>query len=194
MKINRLWIYFILLTGLSYNFFGQDMRAPKEKRVSPTKSTLDLERSFITLQRTRCLGTCSAYKVKILADGTLFYEGTVNVKIKEKTSAKLTKAQLKRLVAEFKKARYFTLHSSYVKEKDGCDLLSDAPLVYTSIQYEGRKKSVKHDLGCYSATGNKRFTAELTRLTDLENAVDEIININQWIGTIDERKQFQYIK
>ncbi len=147
--------------------------------------------SMISLERSECFGTCPNYKVTIWGDGRLIYEGIKYVKTEGTITAKVATKQFQELMAAFRKAKYFKLRDSYAYEKDGCTaMVSDEFWAYTTIQINSRKKSIRHYMGCYE--GSDKFNLELQRLTELENKIDEIIKIEQWIGTKEERNKFQY--
>lgn len=157
----------------------------------------DLEQNklepIIIFERTECYGVCPKYSVKIFTDRSLIYEGINFVKIKGKVNSEISKDQFQQLITEIKKANYFSLRNSYSDEKDGCKALSsDSPWVYTTIQIAARKKSVAHYLGCVG--GNNKFDKELKILTKLEDKIDEIIGIDQWIGNKKERSKFSYLR
>jgi hypothetical protein len=58
---------------------------------------------------------------------------------------------------------------------------TDRPDAYTSVQINGKRKTIYHYLGC------KGKDAEIfpARLSELENKIDEIVETKRWIG---ERK------
>jgi hypothetical protein len=179
----------VVVTGLSSYLSGQSSSSTKKaNRSAPTQTKLYL----LEFERTECLGTCPAYKIKVTNDGTLFYEGKMFVKTKGKVTSRLTREQLFALEAAVEKARYFNFRNSYSTVKDGCNSGSDDAWAYTSIRFMGRKKSISHYYGCRSGTGNKRFTKELKRLSDFETEIDRIINVDQWIGSSEWRDQLRY--
>src|SRR5262245_27956724 len=136
--------------------------------------------SVTVLERGVCFGTCPAYKLTITANSSVEFEGRHFVKKKGLVRATISWEQLKRLVAEFEKAKFFTLKDRYVDEGDGCaEVLTDSPTVKTSIKIAGKTKSVEHYHGCQGPP-------ILERLTALENKIDEVVNASQWF---DENNQ-----
>ena len=123
---------------------------------------------IITLERTPCFGFCPVYTLNIHGDGTVVYEGKDFVKIKGHAEATISQEEIEQLVAEFEKVDYFSLHDSYTERT-----ITDAPSVITSITIDGRTKTIEHYHGDFSTP------EELTRL---EDRIDEIINIDQWIN------------
>lgn len=68
---------------------------------------------FISFERSVCLGTCPAYTVRIMADGSLKYVGKSYVRTVGPVSTKLTNRQLLELRSAIRKANYFSFRRSY---------------------------------------------------------------------------------
>lgn len=129
----------------------------------------------ITLERTACFGTCPVYKLTIYDDGKVEYEGHEYVKQRGKAQGQITKEALEELVREFEKIDYFKLNESYSSEGKNCpQLWTDHPTAITSLNWKGRKKTVRHYHGC-------RGNPVLHQLTALENKIDEVANTERWI-------------
>jgi hypothetical protein len=134
--------------------------------------------TLITLQRSTCFGTCPDYKVTISADGKVTFEGREFVKTKGTVHGSITLEGLRQLVAEFDKARYFSLRDKYETEKDGCpEYWTDHPSAVTSIRIDGKSKSISHYQGCRDDKG-----AYPKALTELEDRIDQIVGTKQWIN------------
>ncbi len=128
----------------------------------------------IVLERGVCFGPCPAYRLTIKANGSVEFEGMHYVKKKGIVRATISQEGLKRLVAEFEKAKFFTLKDRYLSEEDGCaSVVTDQPYVTTSITIAGKTKSIKHYTGCGGLP-------VLERLTALEDKIDEVVNASQW--------------
>src|SRR5688572_32573213 len=76
--------------------------------------------TLITLERHDCWRGCADYVVTISADGTVTFEGKANVRVKGKAQTKISREKVQLLVAEFMKAKYFSLRDQYSRKKDGC--------------------------------------------------------------------------
>ena len=193
-----MWKFIVLICLLLILSISLSAQASvKEKSQSGLKPKAAKKGNFadsmVSLERSECYGACPIYKVKVFGDGRLIYEGTKYVKIEGKITDKVTSEQFQALMAEFRKARYFTLRNSYEDWKDGCiTWRTDASSAITSIRINKRKKSVSHYRGCSS--GSNKFNRELQRLSKLEDKIDEIIKIHQWIGTEEERKNIPYLR
>src|SRR6266550_2811445 len=135
--------------------------------------------TFITLERSGCYGTFPIYKLAISADGTVTFEGRQFVKVKGIVKGNISLEKLRQLIAQFDKAKYFSLHDKYETAKDGCpDIWTDMPTAITSIRINRRVKSISHYHGCQIDPGQSPYPK---RLTVLENQIDDIVGTQQWI-------------
>lgn len=134
----------------------------------------------ITLERTGCYAAanaCPTYKLTVKADGAVVFEGKDVTQVKGKVEDKISIEKVKQLAAEFQKADYFNLENSY-DDKNCPSTTTDRPNANTSIQINGKQKTIHHYLGC------KGKDAEIfpARLTELENKIDEVVETKRWVG------------
>jgi hypothetical protein len=145
---------------------------------------------FATLDKPLCQGfeVCQVYKIAVKSDGTVLFEGIQNTKHKGKIKGKISEEKVKELIKEFEKANYFNLNDKY--DFSTCpNSFTDSHDVNTSIQTNGKKKSVNHYLGCVGyKTG---FEKPLAELTLLEDKIRELSGAKRWIG---ERKWARFRK
>jgi len=131
--------------------------------------------AVITLQRTVCYGTCPEYKLTIFADGRVLYEGISYVKKEGKAWGRITRRQLETLILEFNKINYFSLADSYTPGTKVCpQSMTDMPAATTSLTRNGKSKTIVHYHGC-------RGLSVMDQLTQLENKIDEVVNVNKWV-------------
>jgi hypothetical protein len=128
-----------------------------------------------TLERTACFGFCPIYKVTIFRDRVVEYEGEKFVKTVGRATGRLTTGQLAQLEELFRKNGYLQLENSYERSN-----FTDLPSAFTSYSPAGgRTKTIRHYFGDRSAP---------EALTRVEEGIDRIVNIEQWIGTPEERQ------
>ena len=128
-----------------------------------------------TLERTACFGTCPVYKVAIFRNGTVEYQGERFVKTKGRATGHIGAKRLDELQELFQQSGYLRFNDSYERQD-----VTDLPSAFTSYSpAPGRTKSVRHYLGDFSAP---------KALFDVEEGIDRIVNIEQWIGTPEERQ------
>ncbi|HZS43525.1 MAG TPA: DUF6438 domain-containing protein [Blastocatellia bacterium] len=148
--------------------------------ISFSQNLQDIPKDLkITLERTICYGTCPSYILTISADGTVTFDGRQYTKQKGVVTGKINQDHVKQLIAEFDKAKYFSLKDRYQTQNDGCpEVWTDAPAVTTSFKANGRQKKIVHYLGCEEGNGKGVYPK---LLHDLENKIDEIVGTEQWI-------------
>jgi hypothetical protein len=145
--------------------------------------------TFITMERTGCYGTCPSYTLAVSAGGSVVFnspsywveaDGTRLVKRSGVVKGRVSREQVRELIAEFEKANFFSLQDYYRDARDGCpEVATDMPRAFTSIQISGRKKSVEHYHGCLYA--GRDLISYPKELTSLEDRIDEIVNTKQWM-------------
>jgi hypothetical protein len=142
--------------------------------TTPVDSPTGRHEPLATLQRTACFGFCPIYQVAIFRDGTVEYEGERFVKIQGRATGRISARQLAQLRRLFQRNGYLRLEDSY----ESYDV-TDLPSANTSYSPRpGRTKSIRHYLGDRSAP---------RALFRVEEGIDRIVDIEQWIGTPEER-------
>lgn len=128
-----------------------------------------------TLGREACYGFCPIYTVTVHTNGVVQYEGENFVKVMGKATGQLDEPALARLKQAFATAKFASLKNSYETVSR-----TDAPTAVVSYGDGAKKKSVRHYHGDMNAP---------PALDQLENDIDAIVHIEQWIGTQEERTQ-----
>ncbi len=126
----------------------------------------------LTLERTACYGFCPIYKLTVYGNGKVVYKGERFVKVTGTRTTTISQTAVRKLIADFQKINYFRLQDSYTGGH------TDAPSAITSLTMGKKQKTVNHYLASPNAP---------TRLTELENKIDAVVNSKQWIGTDAER-------
>jgi len=129
-----------------------------------------------SIERTACFGWCPVYTLTVFRDGAVEYEGKDFVKLKGKATDHLRPDQLAALDDLFRKHGYLSLADSYEDYE-----VTDNPSVYTAYTPPGgKRKDVRHYLGDHKAP---------VVLGEVEDGVDRIVHVEQWIGTPKERRE-----
>ncbi len=136
--------------------------------------------TIIILQRfSDAFGNGVDYRLKVTADGTVFFEKFEDFKPAKTIKSRITCEKVMLLIAEFKKINYFNLKDKYEREEDGCPgVWTDRGGAMTSITINGRSKSINHYHGCTEGLPNAIYPRELA---ELENKIDEIVGTKQWL-------------
>ena len=123
--------------------------------------------SELTLERSYCFGSCPVYRLTVWGDGKLAYFGKDHVKTKGRVLSHVSPEQLRSLIEAFNRASFFELQDSYSNHQV-CDL----PSASVSLKTILKEKKVYHYLGDAAAP---------SRLTRLEEEIDEIVGTSQWV-------------
>jgi hypothetical protein len=122
-----------------------------------------------SIERTFCFGPCPVYKVTVFAAGRVTYDGEEWVKIKGHREGRLSAGQMRELDAVFEKFGYHGLRNSY-ERWDWTDM--------QTVNTSDGSNTIIHNHGDKSAPAS---------LSELEDEIDRIINVEQGIGTEAER-------
>lgn len=149
---------------------------PKSEPPSNTGGETAPHAPVATIARTACFGWCPVYKLTVYRDGTVEYEGEQYVKTQGKATGHLEPDRIGALDTLFTSHGYLGFASSYEDYS-----VTDMPSVETSYTPAGgTTKTVRHYLGDGHAP---------KALGEVEDGIDKIVNIEQWIGTEDERQK-----
>ncbi len=130
----------------------------------------------IQLNRTGCLGSCPVYSVTVEADGSVRFVGDEYVAQLGTHESKVAPEAVARLQSELKKAAFFSLRSRK-KGRLGClRAKSDHPSVVVRTVTPTDDKTVSFYTGCPE-------TKDSAALVKLADAIDEIANTANWIGS-----------
>ena len=145
-------------------------RAPQP----PEPDAASASGTVITLERGPCFGTCPVYRVSLLGNGTVQFEGMRFVNRVGADTSRVAPEAVDRLVRSLDAGGFFALADAYVSDAPACGLYhTDAPTVTISVQAPGRTKSVRHDHGCRDAPD---------QLTSLEHLIDSVAGTARWTG------------
>jgi hypothetical protein len=137
-------------------------------RVEPTPTKSDYSDIAITLARGTCYGFCPGYRLTITGDGTVKYEGYNYVRVCGTQIGKIDVDKVVGLVALFEKFDFFAFRD-YEEV-----FYHDSPTYWISLTIDGRTKQVAHYNGDITSP---------TRLSILENRIDELSGSEKWVGT-----------
>jgi hypothetical protein len=113
--------------------------------------------------------------VEVDVQGGVTYSGVVDVKTIGPATGQLDPAAVERLVALIAKER----QAKFPPQHCACGCVKDAPMVNLTTWDKNAPKTVAYDEGC-------ERTPHAVRV--LEAAVDELVGIERWIGTIQQRR------
>lgn len=126
----------------------------------------------ITLERTRCFGTCSAYSVTIDAAGNVAYEGKDFVRVKGRQTDRIPASHVRALLDTAERIGFFDLRDHYrtIRNADGSEtMVTDMPTTFVTVKRSGRSKRVEDYLGAPKP------------LREFEREIDEAGHTQRWI-------------
>ena len=143
----------------------------------------DLKAVMIRFERTACYGICPAYVLTIQGDGRIEYEGKEHVRQKGLSAARIGTEDLKKMLREFTRAKFFSIVDEYSEQKCACVYCTDMPNVITEISLKSITHKISHYHGCTCAPKS---------LFELEAAIDKAANSERWIGNVSKQGPFGY--
>lgn len=117
---------------------------------------------LISLEKTRCFGTCPVYTLEIYEDGAAVLIGKENFDKIGEYRAALSKKQVKELVKEFRAKDFFGFEDNYTSS------VSDLPTTYLSFTDKGKTKKITN------------YDQAPESLKELEAKVEAYIGILTW--------------
>ena len=127
------------------------------------------------IERGACFGICPVYRLTVRANGVVSYEGTSFVKVKGHAEARLDPGAMARLRNAFAEARFGSFGDFYETAT-----LSDGATTVLSFGEGRQPKTVRHNSGDLSAP---------RALSELERRMEQLVEVERWIGTDAERIQ-----
>lgn len=159
--------------------------ATQAEIVADYVGEIDPKQLVVTLERTACLGSCPAYRIKIRGNGEVEYEGKRFVKVMGIRKANLHPQEVLKLVNELLRVRFFDAASEYADldtiSSDGGRLTlvsivtTDGPSALLELRIGKHEKRVR----LYD-----NYPQELGAIPQL---IDQTVLIEQWIGSDCER-------
>jgi hypothetical protein len=138
-----------------------------------------------TLERGLCEGICPWYRVTILSNGSVRYEGRAYVRVKGVRKHQIPLSQVQELIEKLQSEDYFRW-----KEKTGSCV--DYPEIRITVTLKRQRREVRE--GCLTAG----------RVVELAKQIDNVSGSKAWVGTTieiggghfvrDEQGEWQVVK
>jgi hypothetical protein len=122
-----------------------------------------------------CPGRCPKYSIDIDVDGDVTYSGVLNVKTIGQRTDHMSVEALRQLRTVMARVRQTKLPA----ERCACGCDGKAPTVTLTVWEKRAPRTLAYDEGCERVPHPFRV---------LEGSVDELVGIEKWIGTIQERR------
>lgn len=184
MTCNRPMLSVLALLAASFSMasHGETQQEIVQKNL---RKEIDPRQIVVTLERTQCFGSCPAYRVTLTGAGEVEYEGKALVKVTGVRRTTLPQEEVLKIVNELLRVRIFDAAPEYdsqdsINSNDGnltlgSIVVSDLSSIYLQLRIGTHAKRVR----LYS-----NVPKELGAIPDL---IDQVTNVEQWIGTDCER-------
>lgn len=122
---------------------------------------------------------CRRYKVFIFADGTVIFDGVDLVGKLGVVRFQIATGKVKELIGDFERAKFLKMNDTYdIGDNDCLNPVNHGWQVLTSIQMEGKTKTIRH----YSPCPNTLGLQDGKILNALREKIEETAEISKWVG------------
>ncbi|HEV2736150.1 MAG TPA: DUF6438 domain-containing protein [Longimicrobiaceae bacterium] len=134
----------------------------------------------IVLERTRCYGTCPAYRLSLAATGRVAFTSHYPDEGRSETGRTSPDA-FRRLLREAEAAGFFVLPDTIANDPALCaSPRTDSPTVTVAVFAAAGAKQVVHYRGC-GAPDDPQATRRLAALRELEARIDSTAGSGRWV-------------
>jgi Domain of unknown function (DUF6438)/Ankyrin repeat len=147
---------------------GYIVRTQAWRFLIPFPTHVDRGQLEMRLERTGCFGTCPAYNVTVLGDGTVRYCGRAFVLISGAHVAHIQPEAVSQLLEDFRRAHFLAARSHYVYPA------TDLPTFVITLKIANREKVV------VDYWGEKVGMPQA--ITSLEREFDQVADTSRWVG------------
>jgi hypothetical protein len=131
--------------------------APFPLPTSPRSKT------YIRLVRHGCFGACPIYEVTIWGNGWVSYTGNEFVRVRGKAREKISRRAVDSLLRKVNESEFFPLQ---IHQSSRC--ITDVPTASVEVGEPGRQRQIEDE--CIQEP-----------IDELESAIDETVDIQQWV-------------
>lgn len=132
---------------------------------TPFPSSVDLRPKIrIRLVRHGCYGSCAQYSVTVFGNGRVLYEGTEFVRVKGRARAIIADKAVDDLIRRVNDIHFFSFQA---EKSQRC--VTDGPTASITVSEPVREKQIDDEC------------VESKELEELEKAVDDVVDIQQWV-------------
>lgn len=134
----------------------------------------------VILERTRCFGTCPAYRVHIASNGVVFFRSLNPGDTTRTYRDTLTAARWQELRTMVDRAKLPTLPAVVQNDSRLCPHeVSDLPYAIVTTFRAGARTSIRDYSGCF-VQGSMDPSGALLPLRQLEASIDRIAQVERW--------------
>lgn len=184
MTHNRRMLSVLALFAASFSMasHGETQKEIVQKNL---RKELDPRQIVVTLERTACFGSCPSYRVTLTGTGDVVYEGKALVKITGTRRATLPREEVLKIVNELLRVKIFDAPPEY----DTLDLINSYEgrlTIGSAITTDGPSAYLELRIGA-DAKRVRLYSHVPKELGAIPALIDQVTDIEQWIGTYCER-------
>jgi hypothetical protein len=142
----------------------------------------------IVLERSMCLGTCPAYRVRLSDSGEVRFESRNPGEEGQRAVDTVPATTFPVLVSTAKSIGFFDYPSKILGDSVLCRVAAtDAPTVVITVFTKAQTKRVEDYLGCFETVAHKTPQA-IVRLRAFEVEVDSSLGSSRWVRPANRRR------
>jgi hypothetical protein len=137
----------------------------------------------IVLERSRCLGTCPVYRLRLAANGNIVFESHNGGSPEPASRDSIAPAEVAKLFAKAEEISFYEFPDVIDRtDSDYCPIFAtDHPTFAVTIFARSKAKRVSDYSGCYVATGPLTVHSGLRKLRLFEDSIDSTAMSKRWI-------------
>ena len=168
--------------GVALLFTHACQQRPRDGQAASGTPSAD----SIVLERTRCFGTCPAYRIRLAGTGEVAFESRNPGDSGRVASDRVTPEAVRGLLAQATALGFDSLPDVVANDKQLCaDQATDHLTVTVTLFRPAGAKRVEDYLGCRAASDDS--TTVIARLRAFENAIDSTAGTSRWVRPADRR-------
>lgn len=175
----------ILLASIFLSLIACSDVTPELIEPIPEDTVITVESNPLTYTGELSCDPCRRFKVMLFADGTVIYDGVDSVGKIGVARLKITVDKVRLIIEEFEKTKFSKLRDTYdIGDQDCLNPVNHGSRIITSIQSNGKTKTIRHYTGCPNYEGSQ----ERVMINELEFKIVEITGIEKWAGKFADVK------
>ena len=168
--------------GIALLFTQACQQPPRDGQSASATPSVD----SIVLERTRCYGTCPAYRIRLAGSGDVTFESRNPGDSGRVASDRTTPDAVRGLLTQATALGFDALPEVVANDKQLCvDRATDHLTVTVTLFRPAGAKRVEDYLGCRAASDDS--TNVIVRLRSFENAIDSTAGTSRWVRPADRR-------
>jgi hypothetical protein len=161
--------------------------APSNGKTDAQHGTQPAAADSLVLERSRCYGTCPAYRLRLSDTGLIRFESQNpgdEGRIAEDTAAATT---LSLLVSKARSIGFFELPAEIAADSVLCrNRATDHPTVVVTVFTRAETKRVHDYWGCFE-TVERGVVPQIARLRSYEAEIDSVLQSSRWVRPAGQR-------